>query len=39
MAYFFKPVVVGKEELKSAAEEGTFTYHTIKHNHSFRSME
>jgi hypothetical protein len=39
ITYFFKPKVAGKEELKSAAEEGTFTYHTIKHKHSFRSME
>lgn len=39
MATYFSNVIVGSGELKRAAEEGTFAYHLVNHNQSFRSMD
>ena len=36
---FFKNASLGTSELQLAAEEGTFAYHSVFHNHSFRSMD
>jgi hypothetical protein len=37
-SYFTKETIT--DECKhTAAEEGLFAFHTIKHNHSFRSMD
>ena len=36
---FFRKHELGSDEHKLAAAEGTFAYHTIQHNHSFRSMD
>ncbi|VVC35789.1 Hypothetical protein CINCED_3A001819 [Cinara cedri] len=40
-SYFIKqgPAGLTSEGLKIAAEEGMFAFHTIVHNHSFRSMD
>lgn len=35
---FFSKVVPDKNDLELAAREATFSYHTVIHNHSFRSM-
>ncbi|GLV42532.1 hypothetical protein CBL_21272, partial [Carabus blaptoides fortunei] len=36
---FYKHEKIGHKEEELAAIEGTFAYHTICHNHSFRSMD
>ncbi|CAG9840790.1 unnamed protein product [Diabrotica balteata] len=36
---FFKYASVSSENLIIAAKEGTFAYHTIRHMHSFRSLD
>jgi hypothetical protein len=37
-SYFSKETVTGKDK-HIATEEGFFAFHTIKHNHSFGSMD
>jgi hypothetical protein len=37
MSYFTKETIT--DECKHIAAEGLFAFHTIKHNHSFRSMD
>src|SRR5882757_2893349 len=39
MSGFFRKQELGSDEQKLAAAEGTFAYHTVQHNHSFRSMD
>lgn len=39
LSTLFTKKMAGLPELKLAAEEGTFTYLTVVHNHSFRSMD
>lgn len=39
LTIFFTKTLPGLPELKLAAEEGTFAYHTVSHNQSFRSMD
>lgn len=36
---FFKKVQPSQSEYDLAVQEGVFAYHTIRHNHSFRSMD
>ncbi|EEC16142.1 uncharacterized protein LOC120841237 [Ixodes scapularis] len=36
---FFRPEHAGDKELKLAASEGVFAFHTVVHNQSFRSMD
>ena len=36
---FFKRVAPSQTEFELAVQEGVFAYHTISHNHSFRSMD
>jgi hypothetical protein len=38
MSYFTKEIITDKCK-HTAAEEGLFAFHTIKHNHSFRSVD
>ena len=36
---FFKKVEPSQEEYDLAVQEGVFAYHTMQHNHSYRSMD
>ena len=36
---YFSRQVMGDKEKTLACQEGTLAYHTIQHNHSFRSMD
>jgi hypothetical protein len=36
---FFRPEKIGNKEEQLAATEGAFAYHTVSHDHSFRSMD
>uniref|UniRef100_A0A8C6K6H0 Uncharacterized protein n=1 Tax=Nothobranchius furzeri TaxID=105023 RepID=A0A8C6K6H0_NOTFU len=39
VSMFFSATAAGDKDLKRAAQEATFAYHLVKHNHSFRSMD
>src|SRR6218665_1648993 len=39
MSTFVKKKELGSDEMRLAAAEGAFAYHTVHHNHSFRSMD
>jgi hypothetical protein len=36
---FFRNETFGEKELKLASTEGTFAYHAVPHNQTFRSMD
>lgn len=39
LTHFFRAEQVGDKEEQLAATEGAFAYHTVMHNHTFRSMD
>ncbi|XP_065306611.1 uncharacterized protein [Dermacentor albipictus] len=39
VTWFFRQECAGEKELQLAASEGVFAFHTVVHNHSFRSID